>query len=268
MLTKFSGVESERTVSELRKGKFLYCVDQLHRAGGWNQEVPYVAVVQRPLRNVGRKNRDARAKSLFLPFFLFLPSSLLKHCCYPEFLLPWQRDVTLLPIRPIYSFFCRFRCRCRCRRRRRRRRRRCRRLALLSVSVIQGPFNLGKVLNFTSRLEKSLNSVQVLKKYLMSLLGLEKPLKFTILQTPSFFCQITRIILSRRIWPHPRCTRTCKTHWQRKNIFVHEQYFISVSLFQMLLLQLRCDCKSYPVILFAESSVEVKINCKGQGFSQ
>ena len=44
-------------------------------------------------------------------------------------------------------FFCRFRCR--------------HRLALLSVSVILGPFNLEKVLNFTSRLEKSesLNSV-------------------------------------------------------------------------------------------------------------
>ena len=35
-------------------------------------------------------------------------------------------------------------------------------------------YNLGKVLNFNSRLEKSLNSVKVLEKYLISLLGLEK----------------------------------------------------------------------------------------------
>ena len=47
----------------------------------------------------------------------------------------------------LFIIFCRFRCR--------------QRLALLSVSVIHGPFNLEKVLNFTSRLEKSesLNSV-------------------------------------------------------------------------------------------------------------
>ena len=31
--------------------------------------------------------------------------------------------------------------------------------------------------------------------------------------------------------------------------FVHKQYFISVSLFQMLFLYLRCNCESYPVIL-------------------
>ena len=46
--------------------------------------------------------------------------------------------------------------------------------------------------------EKVLNSVKVLEKYLLSLLGLEKSLKFTTLS---------------------------------KNIFVHEQYFTSVSLF-------------------------------------
>ena len=34
----------------------------------------------------------------------------------------------------------------------------------------------------------------------MSLLGLEKSLKFTLLYTPSFFCKITRIILPKRIW--------------------------------------------------------------------
>ena len=59
-------------------------------------------------------------------------------------------------------------------------------------------YNLEKVLNFGSRLEKSLNSVKVLEKYLISLLGLEKSLKFTTLS---------------------------------KNIFVHERYLTSVSLF-------------------------------------
>ena len=126
----------------------------------------------------------------FLPFLLFSPSSLLKlfivvvqNFCYHG------NGRHTSPLSQIYLlFFCRFRCR--------------HRLALLSVSVIQGPFNLEKVLNFTSRLEKSesLNSVKVLKKYLMSLLGFEKSLNFTTLQTPSFFCKITRIILPRRIW--------------------------------------------------------------------
>ena len=103
----------------------------------------------------------------FLPFSLFSPSSLLKLFIVVILNFCYHGNVShpVLSIRPIYYFFCRFRCR--------------RRLALLSVSVIHGPFNLGKVLNFTSRLEKSesLDSVQVLKKYLMSLLGLEKSLK-------------------------------------------------------------------------------------------
>ena len=42
-------------------------------------------------------------------------------------------------------------------------------------------YNLEKVLNFSSRLEKSFNLVKVLEKYLISLLGLEKSLKFTII---------------------------------------------------------------------------------------
>ena len=53
-------------------------------------------------------------------------------------------------------------------------------------------YNLKKVLKFTSRLEKCLYSVKVLEKYLISLLGLEKSLKFTTfgLSTPdTFFCQ-------------------------------------------------------------------------------
>ena len=119
----------------------------------------------------------------FLPFSLFSPSSFLKLFIVVIQNFCYHGNVTSpCPLYQTYLlFFCRFSRR--------------RRLALLSVSVILGPFNLEKVLNFTSRLEKSLNSVQVLKKYLMSLLGLEKSLKFTTLQTPSFFCKITRIIL-------------------------------------------------------------------------
>ena len=40
--------------------------------------------------------------------------------------------------------------------------------------------NLEKVLNCDSGLEKSWNSVKVLEKYLISLLGLEKSLKFVL----------------------------------------------------------------------------------------
>ena len=61
-----------------------------------------------------------------------------------------------------------------------------------------GWYNLEKVLKFSSCLEKSSNSVEVVEKYLFSLLGLEKSLKFTTLS---------------------------------KTIFVHEQYLTSVSLF-------------------------------------
>ena len=38
-------------------------------------------------------------------------------------------------------------------------------------------YNLGKVLDFSSRLEKSLISVKVVEKYLISLLGLEEVLE-------------------------------------------------------------------------------------------
>ena len=72
-------------------------------------------------------------------------------------------------------------------------------------------YNLENVLNFSNRLEKSLNLVKVLEKYLISLLGLEKslnlvkglekylisllglekPLKFTTLSMPdTIFCKI------------------------------------------------------------------------------
>ena len=49
-----------------------------------------------------------------------------------------------------------------------------------------GSYDLEKVLSFSSRLEKSLNLVKVLKKYLISLLGLEKSLKFTTLSKNIF----------------------------------------------------------------------------------
>ena len=59
----------------------------------------------------------------------------------------------------------------------------------MNVSLVS--YKLEKVLNFSSRLEKSLNLVQVLEKYLISLLGLEKSLKFTTLSTPdTIFCKI------------------------------------------------------------------------------
>ena len=59
------------------------------------------------------------------------------------------------------------------------------------MSGLHGLYNREKVLKFTSRLEKSLNSVKVLEKYLISLLGLEKSLKLTILSKPdTFFCKI------------------------------------------------------------------------------
>ena len=45
---------------------------------------------------------------------------------------------------------------------------------------IHGSYNLEKVLNCDSGLEKSLNWVKVLEKYLISLLGLEKSLKFVL----------------------------------------------------------------------------------------
>ena len=49
--------------------------------------------------------------------------------------------------------------------------------------VAHGSYNLDTVLNFTSRLEKSLKSVEVIEKYLISLLGLGTSLKFTTLST-------------------------------------------------------------------------------------
>ena len=58
----------------------------------------------------------------------------------------------------------------------------------------RGSYNLEKVLNFSSRLEKSLISVKVLEKYLISLLGLEKSLKFRKLFIPYHFSENQMIL--------------------------------------------------------------------------
>ena len=57
----------------------------------------------------------------------------------------------------------------------------------LVIIFLHGSYNLEKVLNFGSRLEKSFNLVKVLEKYLISLLGLEKSLKSNNLSTPDHF---------------------------------------------------------------------------------
>ena len=100
----------------------------------------------------------------------------------------------------------------------------------------------------------SLNSVKVLEKYLISLLGLEISLKFTtftvhFLRHTPFSVQLD--YFAEENLGHSRC----------KNL-VHEQFFISVYLFQMLFLYLRCSSKSYLVTVallqsvFTESSIK------------
>ena len=59
------------------------------------------------------------------------------------------------------------------------------RLVLIFVKGNMVCIILSRSLNFTSHLEKSLNSAKVLEKYLISLLGLKKPLKFTTLSMPT-----------------------------------------------------------------------------------
>ena len=51
------------------------------------------------------------------------------------------------------------------------------------IKSIHGSYNLETVFNFFS---KVLNSVKILEKYLISLLGLEKSLKFTTLSKNIF----------------------------------------------------------------------------------
>ena len=63
--------------------------------------------------------------------------------------------------------------------------------------LFHGSYNLEKVLNFSSRLEKSLNLVKVLEKYLISLLGLEKSLKFRNLFIPYHFSENQMILLGK-----------------------------------------------------------------------
>ena len=65
-------------------------------------------------------------------------------------------------------------------------------------------YNLGKVLNFTSGRKKLLKLVKVLEKYLISLLGLEKSLKFTTLSIPdTIFCKISCFFFARENLAHP-----------------------------------------------------------------
>ena len=66
MLAKFSGFNSKGPYLSLKKLKrnFLCCAHLLRTAGAWNRKF-HVAVVQRWLRNVQIKMRDARASLLF-----------------------------------------------------------------------------------------------------------------------------------------------------------------------------------------------------------
>ena len=59
----------------------------------------------------------------------------------------------------------------------------------LCMCIIHGLYNREKVLNFSSHHENSLNLVRVLEKCLISLLGLEKSLKFNTLFMPHHFCE-------------------------------------------------------------------------------
>ena len=63
-------------------------------------------------------------------------------------------------------------------------------------------YNLGKVLNFISCCKKLLKLVKVLEKYLISLLGLEKSLKFTTLHLfrTQFSVKLFFYFLLGKIW--------------------------------------------------------------------
>ena len=96
MLAKFCGVEYERTVSEFRKRKFLYCV---HHSTERAREIRkfHVAVVQRRLRNVQKSVMHVQSCCFAnINLSVFCRSLVVVHCCDLELLLSWQRDVTLL----------------------------------------------------------------------------------------------------------------------------------------------------------------------------
>ena len=64
------------------------------------------------------------------------------------------------------------------------------------ATSIHGSYNLEKVSNFNSCLSKSLNSVNFLEKYLISLLGLEKFLKFATVPK-NIFCMSNILIVTQ-----------------------------------------------------------------------
>ena len=102
MLVKFSHVESERTVFSLEKEKDNFCVvftDSIKRACEiWNFHVPGV---QRRQRNDQISMMDVQICSFVnknLLLFYRSPSvTVVGFCCHTEIVLPWWRDVTLLP---------------------------------------------------------------------------------------------------------------------------------------------------------------------------
>ena len=84
MLTKFCGVDSERTVSKfrIRKRKLLCCVHLFHKAGARNQEVSCRS--RSTTSKKCTKKRDGRAKLLFCYLNLLLFCRSLCHrprCC-------------------------------------------------------------------------------------------------------------------------------------------------------------------------------------------
>ena len=92
---------------------------------------------------------------------------------------------------------------------------------------------------------ESLKSVSVLEKYLISLLGLEKSLKFSTLSMPDTFSVKSDYFAEENLaHPEPvKLTGNVKTFLCMNNIC------FSVYCKCYLLLYLRCNCKSYPVIL-------------------
>ena len=71
-------------------------------------------------------------------------------------------------------------------------------LPVYITSVCHGSYSLDQVLNLISHLEKSLNSVKLFEKYLISLLGLETSLNFStflflFLYFKWYFCTSERL---------------------------------------------------------------------------